>query len=521
MNKKTFSIVAISFVIAGLLTTTTAISITDIKSDSDFGFNIVELNLERQVLQSDSSAKVLEAHRVSKTLGDPEFYYPGDQLHPGFGTALTGQYMAAYRDEEQGQVIWTYANDDGVYYDLGGDYPSIKLWDDGTRFFGTLVPDYDFLDGAAICIFDTTDPTNFDTYNLRYWDWSDNGWSDILDMDIGCDNSQEPWEWGFVSLVASTTYGDGVDDGPFISYQTAEDGYATISWYYGLDGCEHADASIDRSNQETYAVYDWLNPEIDTYELIIRKDYFNNWDRDASLSEIQMEGNIQYPAISAAEDNIVIVAQYNEGGNDQIICIHGRSTQLLQETLVTTGDGNARYPDIRHVQNDTYICSYIQDNTLYITMTEDAGATWSTPSVIEDDVEEEYKATDLSDYAFEIMYEVDNGEDIDIYRASAGGGSNAPVIEIKELNGGFGITAVITNTGSSDGEDIEYSIAATGGLLGFINKQTQGTIDVPMGSDVTIKLPMLFGLGKVTVNVNAGSASQTASATQILIYTLL
>jgi hypothetical protein len=516
MKKKNFGIYAITLVIAGLMITS-AISITAEDNEKVPSIQIMESKLEKQTLEMQTTPKEMPMKQISKTLGDPEFNYEGDQLHPAFGRSVTGQYMAAYRDDTQEQVIWTYTNEDGVYYDLGGgDYPSIKLWD-GTTFYGTLVPDYLFLDGAAICIFGCTDPTNFDTYQLLYWDWSDNGWSDIIDMEIACDNSQESWEWGFVSLVASTTYGDGVNDGPFISYQTAEDGYATISWYY-VDGCEHADADIDHANAKTYAAYDLLYEG--NWELLLRRDDFSNWDGASNLYEITGGGNLQYPAVAVHNNKMVLLAETDENGHKDIVCIYG-SPQMAQTSYVTTDAGDEMYPDVRHVEEEIFICTFVKDNTLYTSVTEDAGATWSTPVEV-DTTEEEYKTADISDYAAEVMYEVDNGFDIDIWRAPLGGGGNVPVIEIASISGGVGVSAAITNTGTADAEDVEYTITVTGGILGFINKEVTGTIpSIAIDEEVSISTGLILGLGAVEITVTADTASETTTGTQILIFTMV
>ena len=517
MKKTRIGIFAITLIIAGLMITS-AVSIPTADNTTEInGITVVKSDRIEHRLEIQQTPKEIPLKHCSKPLGDPEFYYEGDQIHPAFGTGLSGQYMAAYRDDMQEQIIWTYSNEDGVYYDIGGDYPSIKLWD-GSRFFGTLVPDYMDSDGAVIYIFECTDPTDFETYSLLGWDWSDNGWSDILDMEIACDNSQEDWEWGFVSLVASTTYGDGVNDGPFISYQTAEDGYATISWYV-VEDCAHADADIDHEKHKTYAVYDCLFEG--TWELLVRVDYFNNWDMSGNLYEFIGDSNLEYPAVAANDGDVVILAETDENGNKDIICFYGNPSHP-STSYVAMDIGDERYPDVRHVEDEKFICTFVKDNTLYTSITEDAGATWTEPQEIESNVEDEYKTADITDFASKVMYEVDNGADLDIYIADLAGGANAPLIEVASISGGIGVTAVIKNVGTADATNLEYSITATGGILGMINKEESGTIsNLAVGAQETIKLPMLLGLGTVAITVMADSATETVSGTQIIIYTMI
>ena len=96
-----------------------------------------------------------------------------------------------------------------------------------------------------------------------------------------------------------------------------------------------------------------------------------------------------------------------------------------------------------------------------------------------------------------------------------------PIIEIGTISGGMGISAEIKNTGSADANDVSYSISATGGILGKINKADSGTITVTNGGQEIISLPMIIGLGKVSITVTAGSASKTIDGTQILVYTII
>jgi len=520
MKRKNIGIGAITLIIAGLMISSAVAIPTAEDTTESIEIKIEKIEGVKQRLEMNSAPVSVPLKHVSKTVGDPEFFYEGDQIHPAFGTDPTGQYLAAYRDEEQEQITWTYSNEDGVYYDVGGDYPSIKLWD-GSRFFGTFVCDYMDLDGGATYLFETTDPTDFEQYFLTYWDWSGHGWSDMTDIEIAVDNSQEDWEWGFNALIASTTYTDpAINDGPFIHYQTAEDGYATISWYNDIEGCEHVDGAIDKVTADTYAVYDW--PGEGTWGLFVRLDDFDDWDADGAAYTLDLGSNVKSPAVAANNGNIVILAETDENGNKDILCLYGNDVEALESSYVSMGSGDEMYPDIRYVEDTTFICTFVEDNTLYTSITEDAGATWSAPSLIEENVEEEYKTADITDFASEVMYEVDNGDDLDIYRAPLGGGTEVPIIEIKSISGGIGVSAVITNTGTADATDVDYTITATGGILGMINKEATGTLSsIAIGAEETITLPMLIGLGKVSITVTADIASETVEGTQILVYTMI
>jgi len=85
-----------------------------------------------------------------------------------------------------------------------------------------------------------------------------------------------------------------------------------------------------------------------------------------------------------------------------------------------------------------------------------------------------------------------------------------PIIGVGEISGGLGVTATITNTGTADAENIEWSISLSG--LVFLGRETTDIAEiVPAGGEVTIKSGLLFGIGPVEITVTAGEAAKKAS----------
>jgi hypothetical protein len=387
---------------------------------------IEKIDIEPQFLYTNAQQvdpNLFQSYPMAKA--GPIFELVGDQLHPAFGRSGS-DISAAFYDFDLDQIIYTGSVDDGaswvdgVYWDVAGDYPSIKVWDSSPRFFGTFVTDYLDLNGGATYLFECTDPITPDPgYALTYWDWSSYGWSDMIDADIACDNSQSVWEWGVSTYVISSTYGEGYTDGPTVVYSDEEEeGNGWISWFY-TDGCAHTDVDIDHSTIYSYAVYDWYDPDVMYWKLLVRVQDFalieTGYDE---LFELDTGANVEYPAVAAGDGNVVIVAETDVNGNKDIMCFYGTDLNSMSTSFVVDTGDDERYPDVRHVNGQKFICTYVKDGDIYAMTTEDAGATWSDSKLQLNDntgaVVEEYKTSDLCENAVKAWWE-ELHDDIDIY----------------------------------------------------------------------------------------------------------
>jgi len=81
-----------------------------------------------------------------------------------------------------------------------------------------------------------------------------------------------------------------------------------------------------------------------------------------------------------------------------------------------------------------------------------------------------------------------------------------PELEISEITGGFGVSAVIDNVGDGEATDTDWSITLDGGLI-ILGKETTGTIaSIPAGESAEIKSGLILGIGKPTITVTAECA---------------
>ncbi|MFQ5453075.1 MAG: thrombospondin type 3 repeat-containing protein, partial [Candidatus Zixiibacteriota bacterium] len=367
---------------------------------------------------------------VTETPPPPPPSFEG--IHPALADGGTGTMIAAYEDNSgsifaDSVMVWFGSSSDGaafselIAWTFNGvaTYAALDYWGDDTTFYGTLVPSALELNGAPTYIMSAPNGANPNSYSLSYWDWSSYGWHDMKMVDIACNNSQETWAFGLLSMIHSTTYTTpAIVDGPFISYQTSSSGQATISWYSDLDGCNATSADIDDKSYETYSVYDRFDPDSLTWSMFVRQDHFDNWNDPSAGGWTFFVGNngehVQNPSVAAYLGNIVIVTEYwdeNSGDDRDIICWHasnGSVGNLTTSTVIATTDSE-RYPDVAHVTGTTFLCTFVRGNVLYQTVSTDAGVTWGSPQAVspvpDDIVVDEYRTDEVSEGGSKIMWE--------------------------------------------------------------------------------------------------------------------
>lgn len=456
----------------------------------------------------------------------------GTPLYLGYTPTVatdTSNVCIGFQDD---QTVWFTGSVDGgatwpenaVGYQIEElpESPDVDSCGDG-RFLGTMVPNPMDCNGAALYKWQITDLTDFssDGYGLVYWDWSSIDITNFVDVAVGAytaaDATENTWAFG-----AHTMQGDnsGVGPQPLLSYQFNEEGYAWIYWFNEdpvnptMAGGESTSADIDPVTLHMYGVWNFFNEETGLNDILIYIFDFGSWD--------EYQGYPIHPDIggyalttSGSDDNIDVSAQ-----NNNVIIVSERDGQIVSyssmfgfsdEPVETIIDTSGSSPRVSHYDDNSATCVYVKDGALYTSFTTDGGRTWSTP--VKQSGSESVIIGDVGSIG--MAYEADGT----IYYAAGGG--NYPIIQIGDVKGGFGVEVEISNTGTGDASGLSYSITATGGILGLINKQTSGTIDVPAGTTQKVKLPIIVGLGKVTIDIAAGSASKTVQGTQILIYTLL
>jgi len=311
--------------------------------------------------------------------------------HPALADAGNGNvvYGYDYIDSFDTLVYWQGSANGGQDYGESVSwyepmaFPSVDYWGDDSIFFGTNIA----IGSGKIFLVETNCPTEPDSFDLQLWDYGLYGWHDMSSPVIACDNSLESWDWGFISYVGSTTLPDpSLVDVPHIFYTTSSDYAGHLEWNEEFEGCGVSACDIDRVTHRTYATFDWLDPGNSTWKLFIRQDLFTDWnDILISGSQVYWTGvndeHLQYPVVAADNGNVLILAEYFAESDRDIVCLHASDssiTNLTISTVVATAD-DERFPELVHVSGDVFLAAFWKSDSLFTTITNDAGSTWSSP----------------------------------------------------------------------------------------------------------------------------------------------
>ena len=328
-------------------------------------------------------------------------------IHPALGNGGNGNLVLAfeYLSMDDTALLWQGSDDDGQSWSgalsmTSGQwmYPSVKYWGDDTVFYGTSIE----VGSGNTNLMDIYNPVNTATgYSPRYWDWDQHGWHDMISADIGVDNGVEflyfpgQYKFGVISMVSSCEAYSGVN-APHLFYQldtTISTGWATISWFNDLEGCATTKSDIDHVTGRAYAVYDRLDPEDNTWKLLVRLfPFYDTHDPDGIAAGYvytvgEIGEHVRYPAVAADDGNVLILTEYNSDSAPEdrdIICWRDSTGQGNIDSLVTSvvidTEGDERFPEIAHINGLTFVATFYRNDSLFSTTTNDAGATWTEPA---------------------------------------------------------------------------------------------------------------------------------------------
>ena len=536
MNKN-IKLWAITLVIAGLVITSTS-AIATIETETEYTQECaVQLlqPLNYQKLAGSSNPAVLDG-------SVPVFMSENDDLHPSLATAAGGVGFYTMIDVFYEDVLATqptlFHSTDGVTWEYvvtflydDAQYSDFEASQDGTWGTFSASP---YESGLVSVI-------HAEFYeDSMVWDWSDNGFDNLQYFSFAAYDDTDPTitvDWGKVSFT-----GDFDDDGdsysgvPLIMYQEkGPNQYGIISWISSggiLEGYVHSATDIDTVTLYGYSIYDNIDGT-----LLIRIDNMGVWSdsgqgyfRHPMLTTRSLDydgADLIYPDIAAYNDCVIAVAE--KVGMGEIVCYYSHDGFLTHSSAVDVCEGS--YPAITMIGENLAVMTFVEDNVLYFTVTEDGGATWSTPAQVADNqVESEYRTAEICSISGQpkaIWEDIRNGP-VDIYFGDIDYTVQVPILDV-EIQSGFGIgaKATVSNIGTADATDVNVTMTVTGGILGGIDVTKYESIATlaPEGSQ-TVSSGLMIGLGSIVIEVTASvvgadTVSKTKNGNQFLIFTIV
>ncbi|MEW5922426.1 MAG: thrombospondin type 3 repeat-containing protein [Candidatus Zixiibacteriota bacterium] len=417
-------------------------SASDLYSKDDVATTIISEEPQYQQMEFEKfqygDEKLIELFRGMNNSVDGEKSAITAMLHPaiadnGADTLVRGfEYYDGV--ESDSYVFWNGSDNDGAnwtsccYLDLrGGIYPSIDYWGEGSQFYGTFVPPLDFQNGAAFMLMEIPDPMDAYTWAVGWASYAGQGWHSMKMTEIACDNSLESWHWGYQSMILSRTYpGYNLYDAPHIMYLVGPSA-AMISYHTTLDSCRTTSADIDPLGMRAYSVYDRYDSDDDQYQLFVRQDIYGVWDSGTVALEknfTDTDQHIIYPVVAAYDNHVVIIAAtYNDSLPDDkdIVCWFtndGDLNNLTNMSIIAASTQSENFPEISHVTDSVFVCTYVCGNVLYATRSDNGGADWSAPERVSSSnqiVIEEYRTADIGDGGNKVLFEYMIAGSDDIY----------------------------------------------------------------------------------------------------------
>jgi hypothetical protein len=211
---------------------------------------------------------------------------------------------------------------------------------------------------------------------------------------------------------------------------------------------------VDLSNGNFYAVFDYN--DVSDYDILLitggcldtNGDGYLDYFTDSLIGDTE---NTLYPAVGAYNDYVIILAQTDEGGTQDIVCYYSSDAGVTFDKSFVTTDGvnDELYPTIVSY-GPVATCTFTMNDDIYYSKTTNGGETWSTPVKINDvdgTVESEFRDQDITSDGTVVWTDNQNGN-MDIYLDNVG----APLAP--------GITAISGPASGGPGQTLTYSFSA-------------------------------------------------------------
>ena len=533
--KKTTYLGAITLVIAGLLIVVSASAMVQTSQIQPQKPTVVIKNGHEIEGRDIATAKSLQtANRYSPVPRAAVLVATG--THPAAASDSLGNVVAGFEADDN--VWFTASIDGGASFNTNAvgwtftnppSYPDADSCGDG-RYIGTMVGNYLDDEGSDLIKCFTADPNNIpDGWpDAMYWIGTTLGAGYYDYTSVACagytkgDPTEDAWAYGGHSMVGTYNHTVPIIGTPFFTYQSTSVGNA---WFYRMDTTKTGGTStamdIDQTLLHGFAVWNYQNG--DNMDIYAYENNFGVWQPyggsyihpDIKEKTINSVGNDTYLDIAALNNHVIIVSQRD---GDVVAYYSANALTTVNEQLIATGAVN---PRVVFTSEGNATCTFIKDQKVYFSTTEDGGATWSTPEAINEpenqNVPEEFKGADVCGLG--ALWQQSDGN---IYFASIG--SLPPILDITSITGGTKVSATITNTGGTAATNVKWTMEITGGILKRINKTYTDTILTldPASPQPIQSTGLILGLGKITITISAvcdeGASKQVSIEGKVFIF---
>lgn len=488
------------------------VNITNDNNPMDFE-NAVKVSFEKMPLGTTTG---IQGNILITPDSPEEDYLPFMTTDPSGNIVITWSHKASQMESNLG---FAYSQDGTAWTSFVIEMDGIQWYssfgkvisEDFTGLYGVyldIIPD-----GETSGFYLIPDITDVSQWQVYYWIPGDE--SDFLYtyVDDNCLYENKDYGEAFTSMkVFHEVYGGyDIPACPILEY-VFTDMSGGVFYFDAQSRLATAPASYPAmANVEKYMHLVWSYFDGTNYKLVYKK-IDPLVEPDIEYTEWQFyldEGayNCRYPDIDASGSNVYVVYCTNENGNyDVFMQYSSNDGETWNKVQITSDSGDELYPAI-YVSGNTIYVAYLKDGNLYFTKSSDGGATWDTPTKINEvdgTVSMEERAVDICDRGM-VWVDTRNG-DKDIYYS----GFEAAVISIESISGGFGVKATVSNIGAAPAKNVKWSIDIDGFVI--IGKHSEGTIDtLNPGESKTVGPTLVLGFGPVTITAKADGATKTAS----------
>ena len=358
----------------------------------------------------------------------------------------------------------------------------------------------------------------------------------------------EEASWYGISGSGSENYNfcNAVTTGNFFISLTTEDGYGfeqlfglgyftypdfesppVMGGFYYDGNSEHDSApaawtEMDTNANRILAVFETndqisIKSTVNDEAMLTNGEQQNGMDKYADIEQWPGEyiDTGSDPDVSGDGDHLIIA--YVQGGNIKAkygTCAAGTYDPgfALQDVTIATG---ASCPAV-YMEGSNVYCVYVKDGNLFLTKSEDYGATWAQAeqkNEVDGSVSNEKNTADVHSTGM-VFTDTRNGNK-DVYYAPFEAAA-VPEVVIESITGGIGITATLKNVGDATAENFDWSIVSEG--LVFLGGEKSGKATLEPGETIQVKTGLMLGFGGIDITVEADKAKQTASATLLLFF---